>query len=145
MPVSAAEDVLTAALRGLVRELVAEELANVRRALVEFSQLEGQRPIGVKSTRYLRAWRRGRDAGDPECRADGRARLMTAAAWERWGASAPTRVTRYRGVTGNAPALLSVTGTSTPSRHVTPTSQDVTARDADVLAELGLDATRRAG
>ena len=102
---------------------IVEELATLSRGPREFSQLEGQRPIGVKSTRYLRAWRRVRDAGDAECRADGRARLMTVGAWERWGASAPARVTRYRGVTGNAPALPAVTD--------------------DVLAELGLGQERR--
>jgi hypothetical protein len=90
------------------------------RPAAEHAQDDGQRPTGVGRTRYLRAWRRGRDAGDAECRADGRARVMTAAAWSRWGASAPMR--------GTAPRIAVEA-----------------VRDVDVLAELGLDATRRAG
>lgn len=83
-----------------------------------YSQLDGQRPPGVGRTRYLRAWRRGRDAGDPEAIADGRARLMTPGAWARHGATTSVRSMR--------PAKPSA----------------VSLRD-DVLSELGL-ATRRA-
>lgn len=66
-----------------------------------YSQLDGERPSGVGRARYLRAWRRGRAAADPEVTADGRARLMTPAAWRSHGASAaherrPPKVTPIR-------------------------------------------------
>jgi hypothetical protein len=60
-------------------------------AAAEYSQVDGQRPIGVGRVRYLRAWRRGYAAGDPEVREDGRARLMTPAAWARHGATVRRR------------------------------------------------------
>jgi len=47
------------------------------------SQRDGERPIGCGTAKFLRAWHRGRAAGDAECWAEGRARLMTAAAWRR--------------------------------------------------------------
>lgn len=80
-------------IENLIRQIVREELAKAtpRTTPTHHSQLDGERPPGVGRARYLRAWRRGRDAGDPECTADGRARIMTAAAWQRHGASTPTR------------------------------------------------------
>ena len=87
-------DPLTQALAPLARllapylvPLLAAHLGAGANAPRAFSQIDGQRPPGVGRPRYLRAWRRGRDAADPECRADGRARLMMDGAWARWGAS----------------------------------------------------------
>jgi hypothetical protein len=108
------------ALRALALALLPylrDELASAP-AKRTYSQVDGERPAGVGRARYLRAWRVGHEAGDPECCADGRARTMSAAAWARHGASAPTTVT--------------------PPRDVAP------VRDVDVLEELGL-ATRRTG
>lgn len=103
--------------RALVAAIAADAAALAElRALVatggerEYSQLDAERPAGVGRARYLRAWRRGRDAGDPECRADGRARTMTPAAWARWGAAAPTRRAKVCVVGGDLADLLAELG-----------------------------------
>jgi len=116
-----------AALRALARALLPylrDELVSAPAPRV-YSQLDAERPPGIGRARYLRAWRRGRDAGDAECCADGRARVMTAGAWARHGASS----------TSPRRAL------DEPSRPLAI----VRDLDADTLAELGLDETRRAG
>lgn len=81
-----------------------------------YSQVDGERPAGVGRVRYLRAWRRGREAGDPEVTSDGRARLMTAAAWQRHGASTARRIATVVPIRAN--------------------------EDSDLLAELGLGKRR---
>jgi hypothetical protein len=48
-----------------------------------FSQDDVGRPEGCGRTKYLRTWRRARDAGDPGATEDGRARLLTKEAYER--------------------------------------------------------------
>lgn len=48
-----------------------------------FSQLDGERPAGCGRIKYLRVWRRARDAGDEGATVDGRARLMTIEAYAR--------------------------------------------------------------
>lgn len=100
----------------LIAPYVAAVLGRAGGAPSAHSQVDGQRPIGVGRDRYLRGWRRGRDAADPEVWGDGRARCMTAAAWQRHGASAPKFAA--------PPALRLVSPPRSP--------------DADVLAELGL-------
>lgn len=72
----AADPDALAALRAVV---VADRVAAPR----PYSQLEGERPPGCGRARYLRVWRRARDARDPGATADGRARLLTVDAYER--------------------------------------------------------------
>lgn len=64
-------------------ERVLARLADRTAAPRPWSQLDGERPPGCGRARYLRIWRRARDAGDPGATADGRARLLTADAYER--------------------------------------------------------------
>ncbi len=53
-----------------------------------YSQHDGERPPGAGKAKYLRTWRRARDAGDAGAWAEGRARLMTAEAWAAWSRTA---------------------------------------------------------
>lgn len=56
-----------------------------------WSQVDGERPPGCGRARYLRVWRRARDAGDPGATADGRARILTRDAYERHAATSRPR------------------------------------------------------
>jgi hypothetical protein len=49
-----------------------------------YSQADGQRPPGAGRIKYLRTWRRARDAHDAGAWAEGRARLMSAECWSKW-------------------------------------------------------------
>lgn len=74
---------LVATLTVLIGTLIDERLARSTGGAVVHSQKDGERPVGAGLTKYLRAWRAGRDAGDAGVWAEGRARLMTADAWSR--------------------------------------------------------------
>ncbi|AKV04559.1 hypothetical protein AKJ09_11222 [Labilithrix luteola] len=50
------------------------------------SQHDGERPCSSR-TKYLRVWKAGHDAGDPEVWAEGRDRRMTPDAWRRYARS----------------------------------------------------------
>lgn len=84
--------VLTAEdVREIARQVV-RELGGAR-GPVEHSQRDGERPAGARRDLYLQAWRALNRAGDPDVRAEGRARIMSADAWARFVASgnAPQR------------------------------------------------------
>jgi hypothetical protein len=57
-----------------------------------FSQADGERPPGAGRAKFLRTWRRARDAGDAGAWAEGRARLMSEEAWARWSRTERARV-----------------------------------------------------
>jgi hypothetical protein len=71
-----------------------------------YSQAEGERPPGAGRAKYLRAWRRARDAADAGAWAEGRARLMTAEAWARFSRTARPVMTKPPA----APTLLDELG-----------------------------------
>ena|SRR5580658_10127841 len=71
-----------------------------------FSQREP--PPGAGRVKYLRTWRRARDAGDAGAWAEGRSRLMTAEAWAKWSRTAsPSTATK---ATPAEPSLLDELG-----------------------------------
>jgi hypothetical protein len=70
-----------------------------------FSQADGQRPPGAGKPKYLRTWRRARDAGDAGAWAEGRARLMSQEAWARWSRTEAPAVAKPA-----APSLLEELG-----------------------------------
>ncbi len=49
-----------------------------------YSQLDGERPVGCKRSKFLRVWALARDAGHPGATEHGRARLLTREAFERF-------------------------------------------------------------
>lgn len=49
-----------------------------------YSQRDGELPPGARRVKFLRTWRRARDAGDVGAWAEGRARLMTPECWAKW-------------------------------------------------------------
>jgi len=114
-----------------LRALIREELRNERvgRTVVMHSQRDGERPAGAGRIRYLRAWRALRDAGDPDVRTEGRARLMSPTAWARFVAGEKGE----RPVPAARPRLVAVPR---------PSPVDVEAR---VLADLGARPSPRAG
>lgn len=84
----------------LRRAELAEEQARIDRQLAElavsgrtacYSQRDGERPPGCGRVRYLRVWRRARDAGDEGASKDGRARLLTHEAYARHAAMSLAR------------------------------------------------------
>ena len=114
-------------LRALIREELRHERAG--RSVVMHSQRDGERPAGAGRIRYLRAWRALRDAGDPDVRREGRARLMSQSSWARFVA----------GEKGEKPAPAARPRLVAVPR---PSPVDVEAR---VLADLGARAAPRAG
>jgi hypothetical protein len=52
-----------------------------------FSQRDGELPPGARRVKFLRTWRRARDAGDAGAWSEGRARLMSPDCWARWARS----------------------------------------------------------
>lgn len=72
-----------------------------------FSQRDGELPAGAGRIKYLRAWRRARDAGDAGAWAEGRARLMSAEAWAKWSR---TQALPKAAPVPEAPSLLAQLG-----------------------------------
>jgi hypothetical protein len=56
--------------------------ASLGRQIV-YTQKDGERPPGCSPTKFLRTWRRARDAADAGATEDGRTRLLTVEAYER--------------------------------------------------------------
>lgn len=124
MPILPAEDVLTAALRGLVREFVAEALAqSLETSPAEVSSVRLPADA-AHADAFNRACRSGRVVG---ARKVGRIWLCSLENWNR-RAAAP----RPQGLPKR------------PSNAAAKRVSTVT-RDVDVLAELGLESGRRAG
>jgi hypothetical protein len=95
-------------LGDFVREIVRFELARGGASQRPFSQRDGERPPGAGRIKYLRTWRRARDAGDGAW-AEGRARLMTPECWAKWSRSA-SRPTLAKAPASAAPTLLDELG-----------------------------------
>jgi hypothetical protein len=73
-----------------------------------FSQRDGERPPGAGRAKYLRTWRRARDAEDTGAWSEGRARLMSPEAWGRWSRFASRHAPVK--VAPSAPTLLDELG-----------------------------------
>jgi hypothetical protein len=82
--------------------------------LAGFSQRDGDRPLGCSRERFLDVWKRAHDAADDGATADGRTRLLTHEAYDRFA-----RVRR---------AAVPLSGPRLVERSV----------DDQVLADLGL-------
>ncbi|MGO9833413.1 MAG: hypothetical protein ACLP1X_04290 [Polyangiaceae bacterium] len=72
-----------------------------------YSQADGERPPGAGRAKFLRAWRRARDAGDSGAWSEGRARLMSSESWARWSRTQRPTVAKASPV---APTLLDELG-----------------------------------
>jgi hypothetical protein len=82
----------------LVRLIDARITARLARAIgcavTSHSQRDGERPPGAGKAKFLRVHRLAREGGDPGATVQGRARLMTADAWQRWCGAIPSRARR---------------------------------------------------
>jgi hypothetical protein len=79
-----------------------------------YSQREGERPPGAGKVKYLRVHRALMAAGDTEAWAEGKARLMSAAAWERGTRTRPAlRLVARQAPTDVRSALLRELGAVT--------------------------------
>jgi hypothetical protein len=75
-----------------VRAIVREEIQSVARSQrAAYSQRDHERPVGASRVRFLRVWRVAHAARDTGAWAEGRARIMTADAWERWASASGQR------------------------------------------------------
>jgi hypothetical protein len=57
----------------------------------KLSQLDGERYPGAGRAKHLRVWHLAHDAGDPGATRQGRALLLTEAAWLRWHNKLPSK------------------------------------------------------
>ena len=77
-----------------VAPYVAALLLGRATAATLFSQRDGERPAGCGAAKYLRVHRLAREANDPGATRQGRARLLTPDAWDRWASAIPSRARR---------------------------------------------------